>query len=80
MLHRYREPMSAVQMAKSVRDTGYKLSHHLKVLESFEVVTLVNVRKVRGANENLYESKVAGHATVEMILADTEEEDSYVRR
>jgi predicted ArsR family transcriptional regulator len=80
LLQRSTEPMSAVQMAKSVRDTGNKLSHHLKVLESFEVVTLVNVKKVRGATENLYESRVVGHATVELILADTEKEDGHLRR
>lgn len=79
LLHRSSGPMSAVQMAQTVKDPGSGLSHHLKALEKFGVVSLVTVRKVRGATEKLYESKVLGNAKVELILADTEEDDVHVR-
>jgi len=72
--------MSATQMAQSVKETGNKLFNHLKVLEEFQLVTLVKVRKVRGANENLYVSNLAGNSKVEGILADTEADDHHVRR
>jgi DNA-binding transcriptional regulator GbsR (MarR family) len=71
--------MSAVQMAKVVKLSANKLSNHLNVLRDFQVVTLVDVRKVRGVKEKFYVSQVAGHTMVEVILADTEEADRHVR-
>jgi DNA-binding transcriptional ArsR family regulator len=79
LLHRSLEPMSAVQMAQAVKDPGRGLSHDLRALEKFGVVTLVTERKKRGATEILYESRVLGNARVELILADTEEDDVHVR-
>jgi DNA-binding transcriptional ArsR family regulator len=80
VLHRSSEPMSAVQMTKTVKGTGNKIFNHLKVLEKFEMVTLVDVKRVRGAKENLYESEVASNILVDAILAQTEKEDWHVRR
>lgn len=79
LLHRSTEPMSAAQMAKVVKLSANKLSHHLQVLNDLDVVTLVDVQKVRGATEKFFISQVAGHATVELILGDTEEDDRHVK-
>jgi DNA-binding transcriptional ArsR family regulator len=79
LLHRSSEPMSAVQMAQTVKDPGSGLSHDLRALEKYGVVNLVTARKKRGATEKLYESTVLGNAKVELILADTEEDDVHVR-
>jgi predicted ArsR family transcriptional regulator len=71
--------MSAAQMAKVVRLSANKLSHHLQVLKDFDLVTLVDVQKVRGVEEKFFVSQVTGHATVEVILTDTEEEDRHLK-
>jgi|GEM_PF-1577768 len=80
LLHRSDEGMSAVQMSAGIDDVSTNISYHLKVLTDLGAIAQVSERQVRGVPEKFFESKVSGHDQVGAILADTEDDDKWLRK
>ncbi len=80
LLHRSGESKSAVQMSRSLRVSGEKLSYHLKVLAELGAVARAGERRVRGVPEKFFASEVSDHERIIAILADTERDDDAIRR
>lgn len=74
-LHRTEGARSATQLRTTVHSTVASVDYHLKVLAATEAAAKSGQRRVRGAREIFFVSKVAEHQQMLAILADTERED-----
>ncbi len=79
-LHRRGEACSAIQLSKSIDTDATNISYHLKILSNVGAVSRVGERQVRAVPEKLFTSAVAGHRKVVSILADTEQDDAWLRK
>ncbi len=77
LLHRSGEAMGAAEMSRNMRDAPTYVSYHLKILTDLGAVEPVGEREVGGVTERLFDSKVADHAQLTSILADTERDDEW---
>lgn len=79
LLHRTGEAMSAAEVSRSIRDVSTYVSYHLQVLVDLGAVESVGERDIEGVPEELFDSRVADHAQLTSILADTEGDDEWLK-
>jgi len=79
-LHRNGEASSAIQLSKSIDTDATNISYHLKILSNVGAVSRVGERQVRAVPEKLFASAVSRHRQVVSILADTEQDDAWLRK
>lgn len=79
-LHRQGEASSAIQLSKSIDTDATNISYHLKILSNVGAVSRAGERQVRAVPEKLFTSAVASHRKVVSILADTEQDDAWLRK
>lgn len=80
LLHRSGEAMSPAEMSRRIRDVSTYVSYHLQVLVDLGAVESMGKREVAGVPEEIFGSKVADHAQLTSILADTEKDDEWLKR
>jgi len=79
-LHRGGAASSAVELGKSIDTDPTNISYHLKILSNVGAVSRAGERQVRAAPEKLFASEVSGHRQLVSILADTEQDDEWLRK
>jgi len=82
LLHEAKEPRSP-QRLSAVFCRAYdvpNIAYHFRVLSKGQLVTLEYEERVRAVQEKFFVSTVSSHERVLSILADTAEDDAYVRK
>ena len=79
-LHRRGGAYSASQLSEWIDTDPTNISYHLRILFNVGAVSRAGERLVRAVPEKLFASEVAGHRQVVAILADTEEDDEWLRK
>lgn len=79
-LHRRGGACSASQLSEWIDTDPTNISYHLRILFSVGAVSRAGERLVRAIPEKLFASEVTGHRQVVAILADTEEDDEWLRK
>jgi hypothetical protein len=74
-LHSSGEAHSPVQLSRMTGKDITNIDYHLKILVAMDAAVKTDDRRVRGARENFFVSKVSDHKQMVAILADTEPED-----
>ncbi len=77
LLHSSSEPFSPVQIEKELGLEGElsSVSYHMTVLSSYRVIERTGKRKVRGAMEHFYASRVEDVQWLRGVLSRTQESD-----
>ncbi len=71
---------SATQLSKVLDEEVPTISYHLEVLAKQRAISKARSKRVRGARETFFVSKVATNKRLVDVLADTEQEDRGTRR
>lgn len=79
-LHRRGCPCSASQLGKWIDTDPTNISYHLKILFNLGAVSRAGEKMVRAVPEKLFASRVSSHRQIIAILADTEQDDAWLRR
>jgi predicted transcriptional regulator len=79
-LHRRGCACSASQLSRWIDTDATNISYHLKILSNLGAVSRAGERLVRSVPEKLFASEVSGHRQIVAILADTEQDDEWLRR
>lgn len=79
-LHLHGTACSASQLSKWIDTDPTNISYHLRILFNVGAVSRAGERLVRAVPEKLFASEVADHRQVVSILADTEQDDEWLRR
>lgn len=79
-LHRTGMASSAIQLSKSIDTDPTNISYHLKILSNVGAVSRAGQKLVRAVPEKLFASEVSDHRQVVSILADTEQDDAWLRK
>jgi DNA-binding transcriptional ArsR family regulator len=74
-LHSSGDARSPVQLSKMTGENVSNIDYHIKILVSMGAAVKTGDRRVRGARENFFLSKVSDHQQMVTILADTERDD-----
>jgi DNA-binding transcriptional ArsR family regulator len=74
-LHSSDDARSPVQLSKMTGEDVSSIDYHIKILVSMGAAVKTGDRRVRGARENFFLSKVSDHKQMVTILADTERDD-----
>lgn len=74
-LHGSGDARSPVQLSKMTGEDLSSIDYHIKILVSMGAAVKTSDRRVRGARENFFVSKVSDHEQMVAILADTERDD-----
>jgi DNA-binding transcriptional ArsR family regulator len=79
-MHRSGEACSASQLSQWIDTDATNISYHLRILFKVGAVSRAGERLVRAVPEKLFASEVTGHRQIVSILADTEEDDAWLRK
>lgn len=79
-LHRRGGACGASQLSEWIDTDPTNISYHLRILSSVGAVSRAGERMARAIPEKLFASEVSGHRQVVAILADTEEDDEWLRK
>lgn len=79
-LHSSDDARSPVQLSKMTGEDISSIDYHIKILVSMGAAVKTGDRRVRGARENFFLSKVSDHEQMVTILADTERDDCRGRQ
>lgn len=72
-------PISPAQLSNKVTIPLSAVSYHVRVLESYGAIRLVDERQVRGALEHFYISLIRDNPTLRALLDETEQLDEESR-
>jgi DNA-binding transcriptional ArsR family regulator len=76
VLHASEGPQSPVRIAKKLDEPLSNVSYHAKMLLLRRGTALVRTRRVRGAVEHFYASRVADNQAVRALLEETRRPDA----